>query len=144
MNKRERTFEVAGVLQGVMANEARARWQRGRGRDSDPELLERQRAMVLRQALERLGPLYIKVGQMLSTRPDLLSQVTIDALQDLHEEVGVRPFSEFVPVLEANLGQDWQYRFKSIDTDRPIGAASIAQVYRAVQHDGEEVAIKIQ
>jgi ubiquinone biosynthesis protein len=144
MNKRERVLEVAGVLQGVLATEAKVRWQRGRGRESDPEVFERQRAMVLRQALERLGPLYIKVGQLLSTRPDLLSQVTIDALQDLHEEVGVRPFSEFVPVLEASLGRDWQYKFKSIDTDHPIGAASIAQVYRAVQPDGEEVAIKIQ
>jgi ubiquinone biosynthesis protein len=144
MKKRERVLEVAGVLQGVMATEAKVRWRRSRNGVEDPELFDRQRAMVLRQTLERLGPLYIKVGQMLSTRPDLLSQVTIDALQDLHEEVGVRPFSEFVPVLEANLGPDWQYRFRSIDTERPIGAASIAQVYRAVQHDGEEVAIKIQ
>ncbi len=106
MNKRERVLEVAGVLQGVLATEAKVRWRRSRNGVEDPEIFDRQRAMVLRQALERLGPLYIKVGQMLSTRPDLLSQVTIDALQDLHEEVGVRPFSEFVPVLEANLGPD--------------------------------------
>jgi ubiquinone biosynthesis protein len=144
MNKRERVLEVAGILQGILSTEAKVRWRRGRGGTADPEVFELKRAMALRAALERLGPLYIKVGQLLSTRPDMLSQVTIDALQDLHEEVGVRPFSEFVPVLEANLGRDWQYRFRSIDTDRPIGAASIAQVYRAVQHDGEEVAIKIQ
>ena len=144
MNKRERVLEVAGVLQGILSTEAKVRWRRGRGGAADPEVFELERALALRSALERLGPLYIKVGQLLSTRPDMLSQVTIDALQDLHEEVGVRPFSEFVPVLEANLGPDWQYRFRSIDTDRPIGAASIAQVYRATQHDGEEVAIKIQ
>ena len=56
----------------------------------------------------------------------------------------VRPFSEFEPVLERNLGAHWRYRFTEIDTDVPLGAASIAQVYRAVQRDGQEVVLKIQ
>jgi ubiquinone biosynthesis protein len=56
----------------------------------------------------------------------------------------VRPFSEFEPVLERNLGPHWRYRFKEIDTDVPLGAASIAQVYRAVQNDGLEVVLKVQ
>ena len=53
-------------------------------------------------------------------------------------------FSQFEPVLEANLGAHWRYRFTEIDTDVPLGAASIAQVYRAVQRDGEEVVVKVQ
>jgi ubiquinone biosynthesis protein len=81
---------------------------------------------------------------VLSTRPDLVSQTVIDALQDLHEQVMVRPFSEFEPVLVKNLGAHWRYRFKEIDTDVPLGAASIAQVYRAVQNDGLEVVLKVQ
>ncbi|MGH8989937.1 MAG: AarF/ABC1/UbiB kinase family protein, partial [Acidimicrobiia bacterium] len=87
MNKRQRVIEVAGVLSEMLASEARLRWRKGRNGSADPEVFERERAMVLRQSLERLGPLYIKVGQVLSTRPDLISQTVIDALQDLHEEV---------------------------------------------------------
>jgi ubiquinone biosynthesis protein len=59
------------------------------------------RAVTLRRTLERLGPLYIKVGQVLSTRPDIVSQQVIDALQDLHEDVNERPFSEFESVMVA-------------------------------------------
>ncbi|MGH9040682.1 MAG: ABC1 kinase family protein [Acidimicrobiia bacterium] len=144
MNKRQRVIEVAGVLSELLASEAHLRLRRGRNGSADPEVYERERAMVLRQSLERLGPLYIKVGQVLSTRPDIVSQQIIDALQDLHEEVNVRPFSEFEPVLEANLGRQWRSRFTEFDTERPRGAASIAQVYRAKQKNGKEVAIKIQ
>ncbi|MDQ1517231.1 MAG: ubiquinone biosynthesis protein [Actinomycetota bacterium] len=144
MRKRDRVLEVAGVLGELLAGEAKLRWQRSRNGLADPEDFERERARALRQTLEQLGPLYIKVGQVLSTRPDLVSQTVIDALQDLHEQVMVRPFSEFEPVLERNLGAHWRYRFKEIDTEVPLGAASIAQVYRAVQNDGLEVVLKVQ
>jgi ubiquinone biosynthesis protein len=137
-------LQVASVLGEMVAGEARLRWQRSRDQLDDPEDFERARARSIRETLERLGPLYIKVGQMLSTRPDLVSQTVIDALQDLHEQVMVRPFSEFEPVLERNLGSHWRYRFTEIDTEVPLGAASIAQVYRAVQNDGQEVVLKIQ
>ena len=144
MRKRDRVQQVAGVLGELLAGEARARWRRGRNGALDPEEMERRRAQALSGALERLGPLYIKVGQVLSTRPDIVSTAVIEALQDLHEQVEVRPFSEFEPVLEADLGADWVRRFRDIDTDHPIGAASIAQVYGAVFQDGTRVAIKLQ
>jgi ubiquinone biosynthesis protein len=144
VRKRDRVQQVAGVLGELLAGEARARWRRGRNGALDPEILEVRRAQALSGALERLGPLYIKVGQVLSTRPDIVSQATIDALQNLHEQVEVRPFADFAPVLEANLGGDWRSGFREIDTEHPLGAASIAQVYRAVRTDGTEVAVKIQ
>lgn len=144
MRKRDRVQQVAAVLGELLAGEARARWRRGRNGSLDPEEQERRRAQALSAALERLGPLYIKVGQVLSTRPDIVSPATIEALQDLHEQVEVRPFSEFEPVLCANLGGDWRRRFRDIDTSRPLGAASIAQVYGAVLQDGTEVAVKLQ
>ena len=144
MRKRERVLQVASVLSELMVGEVKLRRRRYRDELADPEDFERARATALRQSLEHLGPLYIKVGQVLSTRPDLVSQTVIDALQDLHEQVMVRPFSEFEPVLAKNLGAHWHYRFKEIDTEVPLGAASIAQVYRAVQNDGQEVVLKVQ
>jgi ubiquinone biosynthesis protein len=144
VKKRDRVLQVAGVLGELLAGETRLRWHRGRNGSADPEVFERKRAQALRQTLEQLGPLYIKVGQVLSTRPDIVSQAVIDALQDLHEQVMLRPFSEFEPVLEANLGSDWRSGFREVDTAQPLGAASIAQVYRAVREDGTELAIKIQ
>src|SRR5688572_24609256 len=104
MKKRQRVLEVAGVLGELLGDEARLRWRRSRNGVDDPEIYEQMRAVTLRRTLEKLGPLYIKVGQVLSTRPDIVSQQVIDALQDLHEDVNVRPFSEFEPVLVANLG----------------------------------------
>ncbi len=142
--KRQRVGEVARVLGALMNGEAHRRVDRARGNgDDDPLAHEVARAKALRLALEELGPLYIKVGQMLSTRPDLISRTMIDALQDLHEEVMVRPFSEFEPVLAKNLGPLWRNRFTTIVTDRPLGAASIAQVYAATLHDGRDVVVKV-
>jgi ubiquinone biosynthesis protein len=143
MNKRERVLEVAGVLQGVLTTEAKVRWHRGRGGESDPEIFERQRAMVLRQALERLGPLYIKVGQMLSTRPDICPEYLMAEFEHLHAKVSVSPFSEFEPVLEDELGRDWKRYFREIRTD-PLGTASMAQVYYVVLKSGRPAVVKIQ
>ena len=144
MKKSQRVVEVAGVLGALLGDEARRRWQRSRNGVADPEIFEQMRAVALRQTLEKLGPLYIKVGQVLSTRPDIVSQQVIDALQDLHEDVNVRPFSEFEPVMVANLGTSWRSRFRELDTDHPVGAASIAQVYRGTLRNGKDVAVKVQ
>ncbi|MGH8973722.1 MAG: ABC1 kinase family protein, partial [Acidimicrobiia bacterium] len=144
MTRRHRVAEVAGVLGSLMAGEAGRRWASARNGPEDRWAVERVRARAIKDALEGLGPLYIKVGQILSTRPDLVSQAVIDELAVFHEHVLVRPFSEFEPVLEANLGSGWRSRFAEIDTEHPLGAGSMAQVYRAVRRNGQEVVIKIQ
>ena len=137
-------MEVSAALGALLSDEARLRWQRSRNGVEDPEVYEQMRAVALRQTLVSLGPLYIKVGQVLSTRPDIVSQTVIDALQDLHEDVNVRPFHEFEPVMVANLGTSWRSRFKDLDTEHPIGAASIAQVYSGTLRNGKKVAVKVQ
>ncbi|MEV6823361.1 AarF/ABC1/UbiB kinase family protein [Amycolatopsis sp. NPDC051102] len=113
-------------------------------RGGEPEQRRRERARAIRAAFERLGPLYIKVGQMLSTRPDFVSAATIEELGKLHDRVPAAPFSDFEPVLEAELGRGWRRCFRHIDTEHPLGSASLAQVYRVRLADGRTGALKVQ
>ncbi|MFJ8584305.1 ABC1 kinase family protein [Streptomyces sp. NPDC093595] len=105
---------------------------------------EQQQARAIRHALEQLGPLYVKIGQILSTRPDFIPDHVRTELALLTDQATVRPFSLFVPVLAEELGPDWRASFSSFDTDRPLGAASLAQAYRATRSDGTPCVVKIQ
>ncbi|MFE2683677.1 AarF/UbiB family protein, partial [Streptomyces mirabilis] len=103
-----------------------------------------RRAKAVRHALESLGPFYVKLGQILSTRPDMVPASMIGELQNLHDQVDVQPFALFEPVLEEELGLDWKRRFDDIETVRPLGAASLAQVYRVTLPGGRPAVVKIQ
>ncbi|MBE1537487.1 ABC1 kinase family protein [Actinomadura algeriensis] len=105
---------------------------------------EAGRPRAVRLALERLGPFYVKVGQMLSTRPDLVSPQMRAELALLHDRVSAAPFAMFEPVLAEELGADWERRFDHIDRARPLGSASLAQAYRAVLRGGEPAVLKVQ
>jgi ubiquinone biosynthesis protein len=97
----------------------------------------------LRMALEELGPTFIKLGQLLSTRADLLPQEFIDELVKLRDEVPAFPFEESEKILRAELKGDLKEFFQHIDPE-PVAAASIGQVHRGRLPDGEDVAVKIQ
>ncbi len=97
----------------------------------------------LRRMLEDLGPTFVKFGQLLATRPDLLPSEYIDELAGLHDKVDPLPFDALTPVLRAELGKDPAEIFASIERE-PLGSASMAQVHRARTHAGEEVVVKIQ
>lgn len=95
------------------------------------------------EAMEELGPTFIKLGQILSTRPDLLPEDLILELKKLQSHVKPEPFGEIKKVLEASLGDDLESVFERF-TEEPIAAASVAQVHRAVvKQGGREVAVKI-
>lgn len=96
-----------------------------------------------RKALERLGPTFIKFGQILSTRADLLPEEWIRELMKLRDEVPPHPWQEIEKLLATEFGSNWKEIFTHIDRE-PIGSASIAQVYRGKLYDGEEVAIKVR
>ncbi|MFJ3216662.1 AarF/UbiB family protein [Kitasatospora sp. NPDC086801] len=98
----------------------------------------------MREALQSLGPFYIKVGQILSTRSDFVPEAMIEELRLLHDQVTPLPFDVFEPVLAAEFGPRWPRLFRDIDTRTPLGAASLAQVYRADLADGTAAAVKIQ
>ncbi len=102
-----------------------------------------QRARAVRLALERMGPLYVKIGQMLSTRPDMVPDYMMAEFSNLHDRVSPRPFETFVPVLAEEMGPDWATNFRHVDTD-PVGTASLAQVYKVVLKSGRDAVVKIQ
>jgi ubiquinone biosynthesis protein len=103
-----------------------------------------RRAREIRRTIETLGPFYVKAGQVLATRPDIVSDAVIGELAGLQDAVRVEPFAVFEPVLAKELGADWRRRFAHIDTDRPLGSASLAQVYRVVLPDGRAAVLKVQ
>src|SRR5437763_1268459 len=100
----------------------------------------REGAEEFRRALEELGTTYIKLGQLLSSRPDLLPDVYIDELGKLVDDVPPVPFAELEPVIREDLGEDV---FASIDPE-PLAAASIAQIHPALLSSGREVVVKVR
>jgi ubiquinone biosynthesis protein len=100
------------------------------------------RAVRLRQALERLGPIFVKFGQMLSTRRDLMPADLADELAKLQDQVPPFPSVQAIALLEAAYRKPLLEAFKSFE-DTPVASASVAQVHFAVLHDGREVAVKI-
>jgi ubiquinone biosynthesis protein len=98
----------------------------------------------IRRTLEELGPTFVKFGQLLSMRPDILPQPLIIELSKLQDHVSPLPFEEMVPVLDGDLKRPYGDIFEDFDTT-PAASASLAQVYRArVRADGRDVAIKVQ
>ncbi|MCS0635771.1 AarF/UbiB family protein [Streptomyces sp. LP05-1] len=103
-----------------------------------------ERARQFRRTLEELGPFYIKIGQILATRPDFVPDHVREELSLLNDQAVARPFAAFAPVLERELGPGWRDRFASVRTEEPLGSASLAQVYRATLRDGTDCVIKVQ
>jgi ubiquinone biosynthesis protein len=109
------------------------------GAPSDPQTLPAR----TRLALEALGPTFMKLGQILATRGDLLSPEWIADLEQLHSKAPTLPFAELRPAVEAALGQSPESAFAYFDPE-PLAAASMAQVHRATLVDGREVVLKIR
>ena len=100
-------------------------------------------AVRFRMALEELGPTYVKFGQILSSRRDLVNEEYYNELVKLQDHVPPFPSEEAKAIIAAELGQDPSVIFKEF-SEQPIAGASIAQVHRATLHSGEIVAVKIR
>jgi len=101
------------------------------------------RPQRLRMAFEELGPTYIKLGQILSTRPDLVPMDYIDELSKLQDKIPAFPFEQVRNVVKAEFGMPPEDLFGTLEQE-PFASASIGQVHRAVLKDGESVAVKFQ
>lgn len=133
-----RLAEIAAVFARFGLNGLAARLGLTRAGSDTPTSPERAR-----QALETLGPTFIKLGQILATRADLVPPAWIAELEKLHSTVPPLPFETLRADVEAALGGPPETMFAAFDPE-PLAAASIAQVHRARLLDGSEVAVKIR
>jgi predicted unusual protein kinase regulating ubiquinone biosynthesis (AarF/ABC1/UbiB family)/nucleotide-binding universal stress UspA family protein len=111
--------------------------------DEEGAVGRKRQAKRLRTALEELGPTFCKLGQILSTRPDLLPPEFIQELATLQDNVPPLSEEQVVSVMEQELGVPWEDVFETIEP-QPLAAGTIAQVHRASLATGQKVVIKIQ
>ncbi len=116
------------------------KWDEWRGRSEENKF---KRASQLREILTRLGPTFIKVGQALSTRPDLIRKDFLDELIKLQDQLPPFDNALAISIIETELGRPLKEIYREI-SPKPVAAASLGQVYRAFLHTGEEVAVKVQ
>lgn len=103
---------------------------------------ESSRPSRMRQVLEELGPTYIKLGQILATRPDLIPPNWAEEFKHLQDNVGQVDYQEIYEVLASEFPGRLESLFKSIE-EKPVAAASMAQVHRATLHNGDNVVLKV-
>src|ERR671911_1522683 len=111
--------------------------------DPDTQTNRRRQAGRIRSAMEELGPTFAKLGQILSTRPDLLPPEFIEELATLQDNVPPLSEAQVVRDMEEELGVPWEDAFETIEP-LPLAAGTIAQVHRASLATGQKVVIKIQ
>ena len=107
------------------------------------EVATEEDARELADELVRMGPTFVKLGQLLSTRADLLPPIYLEGLSRLRDDVKPFPADQAIQMVEEELGVRVSKAFKSFNR-RPLGSASLAQVHKATMRDGRLVAVKIQ
>lgn len=142
-------FEAMGIKTWLTPEQVReaeeiSKSETSEGSQAPAEVAQAQGTPArLRSALEELGPAFVKLGQVLATREDLLPKAHIDELRKLHHNVSGISFDAVRTVLQQELGEQKLARFKHIE-QKPIAAGSIGQVHAATLQDGRKVVIKVQ
>ena len=139
----ERALQVAGVLLMALLLRRIDRWSWTYRKGETVEHRQRRRAEWLLGRIVWLGPAFVKVGQSLATRPDLLPLPYIEVLSQLHDQLPQFPDQIAYAVIETELGWKPETLYRRFERE-PFAAASLGQVYHAVTFAGQEVAVKVQ
>jgi predicted unusual protein kinase regulating ubiquinone biosynthesis (AarF/ABC1/UbiB family) len=141
----QRPLQVIGRAQAIFLSLTRyyaaLRWDQRQGKTDAAQ--QERRAIELRDLLTRLGPAFIKVGQAISTRPDLVPPIYLEELAKLQDQIPPFPNEIAFQFIEEELGALPQELFVEI-SEAPVAAASLGQVYKARLKSGEVVAVKVQ
>ena len=137
-----RTIQVmVKLFPSILAlRQDRRRWVKSKGNEEDLEVYRKNARKVLNTFLT-LGPVFIKLGQWLSARADILPQPYLEELAKLQDEVPAAPFEQVKPIIERDIG-NIEEKFESLDTNS-ISGASLGQVYRASM-SGRQVVVKVK
>jgi predicted unusual protein kinase regulating ubiquinone biosynthesis (AarF/ABC1/UbiB family) len=145
-SKQRRYFDIWSFVLKLMM----ARWRYNkswsyRGGITDAKKAERRRTLAswVRETLLDLGPTFIKLGQLFSTRADLFSIEFVEELSKLQDRVPAFSYEQAAAIIEQDLGKSVEELFRSFDPI-PLAAASLGQVHRSQLHSGEEVVVKVQ
>ncbi len=132
-----RTFQILSLLGRFVWGLKWDQWMRQTERNLG------RRAIQLRKVLTRLGPTFIKIGQALSTRPDLVRKEYLEELMLLQDQLPPFPNKEALALIERELGRPISDLYRSMSS-QPVAAASLGQVYRGELWNGDAIAIKVQ
>src|SRR6267378_1674944 len=146
LNEIIRVFTVAGfgdIFKQMGLEAAAERTGKIMGWKHADEMAHLERPQRVRRIFEILGPTFVKLGQILATRPDLFGPEWITEFEKLQSQAPPLDFEELRPQIEEDLGAPLEEIFEEVQTT-PLAAASVAQVHRATLKDGTEVVLKIQ
>ena len=141
INSRQRFNEIVSVAKKHNLGKLLRGSSKSKGKDDYDEDIDNS---SLRLAMEELGPAFIKLGQILCTRPDLIGVEMAEDLKQLRDNTPTTPFDQMREVIEGTLGRPLEEMYSEFD-ENPLGSASIGQVYKAtLKETGEKVAVKVQ